>query len=87
MPYLFLTTPMRRHTNGLDRLEVSGATVREALVEAEGRYPGITDDVLEGGDLRAGMTIAIDDTVVDHPLGFPLQEESEIYIVPAMSGG
>jgi len=78
---------MRRHTDGLDRLEVSGATVREALDQAEGRYPGITDDLFEGADLRAGITIAIDDTIVDHPLGFPLKEESEIYIVPAMSGG
>lgn len=87
MPYLFLTTPMRRHTAGLDRLEVSGATVREALTEAERRYPGITDDLLEDGDLRAGITIAIDDTIVDRPLGFQLNDESEIYIVPAMSGG
>jgi molybdopterin converting factor small subunit len=87
MAFLFLTTRMRLHTGGLERLEVIGPTVREALQEAERRYPGVTEDLFEGTDLRAGFTIAINDTIVDHPLGILLEPTSEIYIVPAMGGG
>ena len=87
MATLFLTAPMRRHAGGAERLEVIGPTVREALEQAEKRYPGITADLFEGNDLRAGFTIAINDTVVDHPLASLLEPTSEIYIVPAMGGG
>ena len=87
MAFLFLTTRMRRHTEGLERLEVQARTVREALEQAEQRYPGLTNDLFEGRDLHEGILIAIDDTVVDNPLTVRLQPDSEIYIIPAMSGG
>ena len=87
MPVLFLTTRMRRCAGGAERVAVEGRTVRAALEEAERRHPGITEDLFEGSDLRAGITIAIDDTIVDAPLSRALEASSEIYSVPAMSGG
>ena len=68
----------------------SGKTLRAVLDEMEARYPGVTRYVLDDqGRLRQHVNIFIDGTMIKDrtSLSDPFQENSEIYIMQALSGG
>ena len=38
-----IPAPLRKVTNGLDKVEVQGATLSETLGDLEGKFPGIKE--------------------------------------------
>ena len=84
---LFLPANLRAKGGGKDCLHICGQTVQEVLQNAEKQYPELVKELLFHGEIRPGLTIAINDTIMDDPLPTPLDPASEIYIVPAMAGG
>lgn len=68
----------------------SGKTLRAVIDEMEARYPGVTRYVLDDqGRLRQHVNIFIDGTMIKDrtSLSDPFQDNSEIYIMQALSGG
>jgi molybdopterin converting factor small subunit len=50
-------------TNGADKVVVSGATVGEIIDNLEARFPGIKDRLVQGGEIRPHIAVAIDGDV------------------------
>lgn len=68
----------------------NGKTLRAVLDDMEARYPGVTRYVLDDqGRLRQHVNIFIDGTMIKDrtSLSDPFRENSEIYIMQALSGG
>ena len=68
----------------------SGSTLKDVLQEVETRYPGLRTYVLdEQHNLRKHVNIFIDGTLIKDraALSDSFSDNSEIYIMQALSGG
>ena len=83
--------PLRRLTGGARELEVSHCTVRTAIEELDGRYPGFAERILdEQGELRrrfVNLYVNGEDIRFLAGLETELQDDDELSIVPAIAGG
>ncbi len=78
---------MRSLSNNRDQLVVPGTTLREVVANLEQECPGIRERLFQDGKIKPGIAIAIDGVVNTKGLGVPVQADSEIHFVPAISGG
>ncbi len=84
--------PLREFTDrrGDVEMEYSPATLGDALSALWTRYPGVRDRIAtEEGQIREHINIFIGDEDIRYTGGLasPVPPESEIWIVPAISGG
>lgn len=84
--------PLRPFTAGKARvvLEASPATVGEALEALWRDHPGVRDRVItERGQVRQHVNVFVGSESIRHTGGLetPVEEDAEISIVPAVSGG
>ena len=85
-----IPTPLRRMTNGLDKLEMNESTLSNMIDELETNYPGFRERLIdENGDLRYFVNIYVNGEDVRFLDGLDTQTNSgdEISIVPAVAGG
>ena len=80
---------LREHTGGSRSVEVSGATVSEALGDLFGRYPALRERVTENGALSRFVNVYVNDRDVRYRDGLetPIGVDDTIIILPAMAGG
>lgn len=87
MAIVFVPAPLRRLTDGRDRVEVHGATVG-ALVDAIDRaHPGFREQVVIDDELRPSLAVSVDGDLVTRGLDEPVGDASEVHFVPALGGG
>ena len=87
-----IPTPLREFTEGQSKLviEDSSATLADALSALWTHYPGLRDRVTtEQGQIRQHINIFIGDKNIQFTGGLTsrVSADSEISIVPAISGG
>ena len=85
-----IPTPLRKFTSGVDLVEVEAGTVQQVLDKLDSKYPGFRSSVCdESGSLRRFINIYLDgeDVRFLENLSTPVEDGSEIAIVPAISGG
>ncbi len=87
MPVVFIPSLLRSYSGGRDRVRVPGKTLREVFENLERECPGIRDRIIADGRIRPEISVSVDNDLVDTGLLFPVQEDSEIYLLPAISGG
>jgi molybdopterin synthase sulfur carrier subunit len=68
-------------TGGVSAFEVEARTVRSLIRELEARYPGLGEFVEEQ------MALAIDGEIFQDALGAEIGADSEIVLIPKISGG
>jgi hypothetical protein len=61
--------------------------VREVIRNLEKTYPGLEDRLIDNGQLRANISVAVDGEI--SPLGLleQVDEGSEVHFVAAIKGG
>jgi sulfur-carrier protein len=74
-------------TAGEEKVVVSGGTVGAIIDNLEARFPGVKDRLVQGGEIRPHIAVAIDGDVSPEGLEQDVQESSEIHFIPALSGG
>jgi len=85
-----LPTILRKHAGGQARVEADGATLRELLNYLEGRYPGITKNVVtEDGGLHRFINVYVNDEDVRYlgSLETELTDGDTVSLLPAVAGG
>jgi MoaD family protein len=85
-----LPTILRKHAGGERLVDASGATLRELLADLEGRYPGITKNVVtEDGGLHRFVNVYVNDEDVRYlgSLETSVAEGDTVSILPAVAGG
>ena len=85
-----IPTPLRRMTNGLDKLEMDESTLSVMIDNLEASYPGFKERLIdENGDLRYFVNIYLNGEDVRFLQGLETSTNSgdEISIVPAVAGG
>ena len=84
--------PLRQLTGGQNRVEIAGspATLRDALELLWLLWPGVRDRIVtEQGEVREHINLFVgpEDVRYTGGLATPIPPDSEITIVPAISGG
>ncbi|MEZ6145862.1 MAG: MoaD/ThiS family protein [Planctomycetaceae bacterium] len=87
MPTVFIPPSLRRHTDGVDRIQMSETTVREIIATLEEQFPGIRQRLCDGDHLRPGLAVAIDSRISDLGLLEQVGDAKEVHFVAAVGGG
>jgi molybdopterin converting factor small subunit len=90
MATIKFTYALKRFFPKLKDTTVTGKTLTTILNEMEASYPGVRSYILdEQGQLRKHVNIFIDGELVKDraTLSDPFRDNSEIYIMQALSGG
>ena len=66
---------------------IDGSTVGDIIRGLDRKYPGAMELLVEGDDIISGVAIVIDDQVGQMGLFDPVTDDTEIHILPALSGG
>ena len=87
MAVVWIPALLQGLTGGEEKVSVSGATIGEIVDHLEARFPGVRERLVERGELRPHIAVAIDGNVSPEGLEQDVQESSEIHFIPALSGG
>jgi molybdopterin converting factor small subunit len=90
MPVLKFTRNLERFYPGLSPVKSAKTSLQELIDEADNKYPGIKDYILdEQNRLRKHVQIFIDNRMIHDRNHLPsdLRPEDEVYIMQALSGG
>jgi molybdopterin converting factor small subunit len=89
MPQVVVPPPYRGPTLGKERIEVSGATVRECLLAVGDRYPGFTEQVFdEAGKVHRFVSLFVNgESIGREALDQPLADADQVKILAAIAGG
>ena len=85
-----IPTPLRRVTDGQDKVDTNGATLREIIDSMESQFPGIKERLCdENGGLRNFVNVYVNGEDVRFLEGIDSAtgDGDEISIVPAVAGG
>ena len=85
-----IPTPLRRVTDGQDKVSVEGASINEIIGSLDSQFPGIKERLCdEQGELRNFVNIYVNGEDVRFLEGIDsaTKEGDEISIVPAVAGG
>ena len=85
-----IPTPLRRMTNGADKVEIEVDDLSAMIDKLESDYPGFKERLLdEEGELRYFVNIYVngEDIRFDQGLKTSIKSGDEISIVPAVAGG
>ena len=85
-----IPTPLRRMTNGLDKVEVAESSLSQMIESLDSNYPGFKERLLdENGDLRYFVNIYVngEDVRFLDGLSTATKAGDEVSIVPAVAGG
>ena len=85
-----IPTPLRRMTNGLDKVEMEETDLSQMIDQLESTYPGFKERLIdENGELRYFVNIYVNGEDVRFLDGLATSTKAgdEISIVPAVAGG
>ena len=83
-------TPLRKLTNGQDKIEVAASTVSELIDQLDQDFPGLKERLVdEAGDIRYFVNLYLNGEDVRFLQGIetPTESGDEVSIVPAVAGG
>jgi molybdopterin synthase sulfur carrier subunit len=78
---------MRNLTGGRDRVTVSGKNLREAIADLDRQFPGISNQLIDDGDVKASIAVSIDGEVCTGGVLDTIRDNSEIHFLPQIGGG
>ncbi len=85
-----IPTPLRRVTDGQDKVNTEGETLRQLIDSMESQYPGIKERLCdEDGNLRNFVNVFVNGEDVRFMDGIDSAtgDGDEVSIVPAVAGG
>ena len=89
MARVFIPAQLRELTGGQRIVTVAGATLADVLTNLDALHPGLKARLLddEGAALNPYIEIGVDDEIATLGLLTPVRPESEVHILPNVSGG
>lgn len=87
MARVFVPTMLQANTGGVKEVEVEARNVRQVIEGLEALFPGIAERLVEDGEIRANLAVAVDGEVARMGLLERVGANAEIHFVPAIGGG
>jgi hypothetical protein len=87
MPTVVIPSLLRKFTDGIERVDVPGRSIRELVRHLGERFPGLDTQLLQDGDIRPSIAVSIDGEISTGGVLDTVGENSEIHFIPALGGG
>ncbi|MCZ0953183.1 MAG: MoaD/ThiS family protein [Chloroflexota bacterium] len=87
MARVFVPTMLQATTGGVKEVEVTARNVRQVIEQLDEQFPGIANRLMEDGEIRSNLAVAVDGEVARMGLMERVGENAEIHFVPAIGGG
>lgn len=89
MAMLHVPASLREASGGREQFEVEDATtLREVFTAVREAAPALYDRIVEDGDLRPDIAVAIDGSILEDTGMFTdISPDAQIYLVPPIGGG
>jgi molybdopterin synthase sulfur carrier subunit len=90
MATVLIPVPLRKLTNGVDTIYVTGNSIISVIDNLEAGYPGMKERLCnEHGAIRQFINVYLNNEDIRFKAGLQtlINETDEISIVPAMAGG
>ena len=87
MPLVRVPNAMQIYTGGKETVQAQGRNVRRLITTLDEEYPGLKDALMDGDRLKPGIAVAVNGQISQLGPLQPLQEDNEVYFVPAIGGG
>ncbi|SUZ52310.1 uncharacterized protein METZ01_LOCUS5164 [marine metagenome] len=87
MAKIFIPTMLQSLTAGTKQVDLTSRNVRQVIEQLDVMFPGIKDRLVEDGEIRPNLAIAIDGDVAVMGMLEKVAENSEVHFVPAIGGG
>jgi len=84
---VYIPTMLQALTGGDKKVEVDAFNLQQVIDGLEALYPGMKSRLVENGQLRSNLAVAIDGELARMGLLEKVGEESEVHFVPAIGGG
>jgi len=86
---VYLHTGLKYYTGGAERVTVDGKTVRDCLNSLTDKYPRLKRILFDQtGRLLPLVTVSLNSkTVGEDDLNQPVNEDSELHLLPVIAGG
>jgi sulfur-carrier protein len=84
---VYIPTTLQSLSGGATQANIEATTVRQIVAGLEARYPGMADALVEDGDLKPHIAVAVDGEVSVLGLLEPVDADSEVHFIPALGGG
>ena len=86
MALVFIPAMMQNLSNGVTQVQIAAPTVRDIIDHLEAQFPGFKERLLQDGDIRPDIAVAVDGEVV-FDLMERVDDNSEVHFIPPISGG
>ena len=87
MATVYIPNVFQPMSDGLTQVEVPGRTLRQVFANLEAAYPALKDQIVQDGDIRPGLAIAVDNEIASEGLVQTVEADAEVRILPAVGGG
>ena len=87
MPVVWIPALLLPLSEGRQKVNVPGVTIRQVINNLERQYPGISERLLDGDRLRPNISVVVDGFISQDKLRHKLKDHSEVQFIPAISGG
>ncbi len=87
MAKVFIPTMLQPLTGGVKEVDCQARNVRQLIDNLDALYPGIKDRLMEDGEIRSNLAVAIDGEVARMGMLERVPDTSEVHFVPAIAGG
>lgn len=87
MPRVFIPASLRSLADGQRFVELSGATVRDVVLQLEALHPGLVGRLRVDETLRPGLAVSIDSGISNLGLRQTLPPDCEVHFIPTVGGG
>jgi len=85
-----IPTPLRKLTNNEEIVEIKAATIGDAIVELQTRFPGIKERLVDDrGEVRRFVNVYVNEEDIRFLQNqqTPIKDGDEVSIIPAIAGG
>jgi molybdopterin synthase sulfur carrier subunit len=87
MATVYIPTMLQSLSGGATQVTIEATTVRQIVARLEALYPGMEASLVEDGDLKPHIAVAVDGEVSVSGLLERVSEDSEVHFIPALGGG
>ena len=87
MPTVAIPSLMQSLTDGKEKVQVEGKTMREVIYVLDSSYPGFKDRLCDDDQIRPNIALYVDGAVSREGMRQQVTEETQIHFLPAISGG
>jgi sulfur-carrier protein len=87
MATVYIPPMLQSLSGGVTQVTIEATTVRQVVERLEALYPGMVEALVEDGDLKPHIAVAVDGEASVLGLVERVSADSEVHFIPALGGG